>query len=121
MNEAEDQIIDNFLNEICFLFPEVKRKMDSHDVFVTTSKMEEFANATTQAFSSGNIALAQSYLDYINEKLPNAHPKEFEFIDVYYVEHLFWQASQKTKEMGWPLVPTKLQSLYVAFHGKPAV
>lgn len=59
--------------------------------------------------------------DYINEKLPNAHPKEFEFIDVYYVEHLFWQASQKTKEMGWPLVPTKLQSLYVAFHGKPAL
>lgn len=39
MNEAEDQIIDNFLNEICFLFPEVKRKMDSHDVFMATSKL----------------------------------------------------------------------------------
>ena len=121
MNQEEEQIINNFLNEICSLFPEVKPRMDSHDDFMTTSKMEEFANATTQAFSSGNTELAKSYLDYINKKLTNAHPKEFEFIDVYYVENLFWQASQQTKELGWPLVPAKLQSLYVAFHGKPAL
>ena len=46
---------------------------------------------------------------------------EFEFIDVDYVEHLFWKASKSTKEIGWPLVPPKLQELYVKFHGTTAI
>ena len=65
--------------------------------------------------------LRKSYLSYVNNKLIDAHPIEFEYIDVYYVEHLFWKANDDTKAIGWPLVPPKLQKLYVDFHGSTAI
>jgi len=117
----DDDIVECFLNEICYTFPEIKPLMDNIDVCMTTSKMEVFAEATCLAFSNGNIELAIKYLSYMDKKLIDSHPKEFEFIDVYYVEHLFWNVSQLTKEIGWPLVPPKLQKLYVKFHGKTAI
>lgn len=118
---SDEEVVEKFLHEICELFPEVKERMDSHDEYMTTFKMEEFANATTLAFASDQIEVAKKYLSYMNHKLANAHPKEFEFIDVYYVENLFWNAAPETKQKGWPLVPPKLQELYVKFHGKPAL
>jgi hypothetical protein len=117
----DDEVIERFLDEICNFFPEIKTLIESHDECMTTSMMEEFSNATTIAFSEGNIELAKSYLSYINNKLVAAHPKELEFIDVYYVENLFWNANLATKRVGWPLVPAKLQKLYFEFHGKPAL
>ena len=113
-------MIDGFLNEIVTIFPEVKVRMDMHEYNVPTFKMEEFANATTFAMASGQVELAKKYMDYIDSKLACATHKEFEFIDVYYVEHLFWNATDKTKEIGWPLVPSRLQDLYIKFHGKAA-
>lgn len=117
----DDDVVKNFLDEICCIFPEIKPFMDNQDECMATSKMEAFADATCVAFACGNIELAQTYLSYMDKKLINPHPKEFEFIDVYYVEHLFWNASQLTREIGWPLVPSKLQELYVKFHGCTAI
>ncbi len=113
------KVINNILNEICTHFPEIRALMDSHEQCMTTSKMEAFAHATTNAIADGNLVLAQKYLNYIDLKITNAHPKEFEYIDVYYTENLFWDVSSKTKEIGWRLVPARLQKLYVAFHGAP--
>ena len=39
-----------------------------------------------------------------------------EYIDSYYVEHLFWNATPIGIEIGWPLVPDKLKKLYLDFH-----
>ncbi|MCL1089139.1 hypothetical protein L2744_05855 [Shewanella profunda] len=119
MNDSD--VIEVFLDEICALFPEVKVRMDLHEDDMTTFKMEAFANATTLAISSGQIELAKTYMDYMDRKLINANPKEFEFIDVYYVEHLFWNATDVARHVGWPLVPSKLKELYVKFHGKSAL
>ena len=112
----DDDVVQSFLNEICCTFPEIKLLMDDQDESMTTSKMEAYADATCIAFANGNIELAQTYLSYMEQKLVDVHPKEFEFIDVYYVEHLFWQASRATKEIGWPLIPPKLKTLYLNFH-----
>ena len=43
------------------------------------------------------------------EKLVNAEAKVIEYIDVYYVETLFWGANSHTIAVGWPLVPVNLQ------------
>ena len=49
------------------------------------------------------------------EKLVNAEAKVIEYIDVYYVETLFWGASSHTIGVGWPLVPGNLQSFIPIF------
>lgn len=118
---VDNNVVKNFIDEICNVFPEVKPLIDNHEDFMITSKMEAFSQATCDAFANGNIELAKKYLSYIDAKLVDSHPIEFEYIDVYYVEHLFWNSSELTKEIGWPLVPPKLQDLYVKFHGKSAV
>ena len=120
-NRNNIEVIEAFLNEICALFPEVKLRMDLHENDMTTYKMEAFATATTLAIAAGQIDLAKTYLDYIDRKLEHASAKEFEYIDVYYVEHLFWNATAVTRQVGWPLLPTKLKQLYVQFHGKSAL
>jgi len=114
-------VIKSFIDEICHVFPEVKPLMDIHEDFMVTSKMEAFSKATCDAFANDNIELAKKYLRYIDTKLVDSHPIEFEYIDVYYVEHLFWKSSELTKKIGWPLVPQELQELYVKFHGKSAI
>jgi hypothetical protein len=117
----DDEVLQCFFDEICSVFPEIKPLMDMQNEFMITAKMEVFADATCIAFADGNISLAKNYLSYINNKLIDAHPIEFEYIDVYYVEHLFWKANDDTKAIGWPLVPPKLQKLYVDFHGSTAI
>ncbi|MGB2742557.1 MAG: hypothetical protein WBC60_18585 [Cognaticolwellia sp.] len=116
-----DKIAQHLLDEICTIFPEMIPVMDNHERYMMTSKMEAFADATCKALAQGHIALAEKYLAYIDNKLIDAHSTVFEYIDVYYVEHLFWEATPSTKAIGWPLIPDKLQKLYVNFHGKAAL
>ncbi len=113
-----DDVVYNLLNEISVQFPEVKALMSIYDKDETTFRMEAFSKATTQAVTLGYIEQAQRYLNYMAEKLLNADAKVIEYIDVYYVETLFWGASSHTIAVGWPLVPAKLQTLYINFHGR---
>jgi len=117
----DDDVVQSFLNEICCTFPEIKPLMDEQEECMTTSKMEAFADATCIAFANDNIELAQKYLSYMELKLVDAQPKAYEFIDVYYVERLFWQSNSATKAIGWPLIPQKLKALYENFHGTKAI
>ncbi len=41
------------------------------------------------------------------------------FIDVCFVENLFWQVTPKNAAPVWALLPKNLQTLYVSFHGRP--
>ena len=113
-----ERLINAFLEEICRDFPELEVRMNLHDEAMTTSKMEEVAKATTEAIAGGNIELAKKYLSFMEGRLSQANSVEYEFIDVYFAENLFWGASSETIEKGWCLVPTKLKKLYVAFHGR---
>lgn len=113
-----DDVVYNLLNEISVQFPEVKALMSIYDEDETSFRMEAFSKATTQAVTLGYTEQAQRYLNYMAEKLLNADAKVIEYIDVYYVETLFWGASSYTIAVGWPLVPAKLQTLYVNFHGR---
>ena len=69
-------------------------------------------------FALGTVEQKQRYLSFMAEKLVNAEAKVIEYIDVYYVETLFWGASSHTIAVGWPLMPGNLQKLYINFHGK---
>jgi hypothetical protein len=113
-----DPIIDNFLSDICAAFPEILSKMEAHEDYMTASRMEEFANATTAAFSQGDVARGTSYLSFMSERLNVENLKEYEFIDVYYVENLFWPPHSNAATIGWPLVPDNLKTLYLRFHGR---
>tara|TARA_B100001057_G_scaffold199775_1_gene200472 strand:- start:21 stop:383 length:363 start_codon:yes stop_codon:yes gene_type:complete len=113
-----DVVIYNLLHEITAQFPEVKALLSIYDKDETTFKMEAFSKATTHAFALGYVEQAQRYLSFMAEKLVNAEAKVIEYIDVYYVETLFWGANSHTIAVGWPLVPVNLQKLYINFHGK---
>lgn len=111
------KIVD-FLAEIILKFPETKIIFDKHDEDMLTAKFEAFAELTTRKISEGKLACAKKYLDYVSAKLKQADAIEREYIDVYYTENLFWDASENTIKTGWKLVPQNLQKLYVDFHGK---
>jgi hypothetical protein len=55
----------------------------------------------------------------MSEKLDTATKAEFEYIDVYYTEHLFWKGTKEGIERGWPLVPDNLKNYTWAFMVKP--
>ena len=110
--------IRRFLKEIRTKFPDVVPLMEKHEKWALTFLMEEFANLTTILFNQGNLEEALEQLQYMSEKLDTATKAEFEYIDVYYTEHLFWKGTKEGIERGWPLVPGNLKKLYLGFHGK---
>jgi hypothetical protein len=116
-----DPIVEKFLTDICTAFPEIRSRMDRHDDYMTTSKMQEFAEATTEAFASGDTKAAVAYLTFMSKRLNVDNDREYEFIDVYYVENLFWPPGTEAARIGWPLVPENLKRLYLEFHRKPPV
>lgn len=107
-----------FIEEIKKRFPNVTPLMAKHEPTAYTFQMEEFANLTTCAFNNGDIAEAKEHLLFMSEKFNTANRVEREYIDTYYVEHLFWQATDSGIRTGWPLMPENLAQLYIAFHGK---
>lgn len=115
--EAEN--IQYFLEDICKTFPEVRPLMERLEPYMTTEHMEAFATATTKELGQIDPARGVAYLTYMSEKLRVATTERRKFIDVYYVENLFWQASPVAIKQGWKFVPENLKSLYLAFHGKP--
>ncbi|MAP23461.1 MAG: hypothetical protein CL582_21235 [Alteromonadaceae bacterium] len=110
--------IRQFLKEICTKFPNVVPLMEKHEKCEHPFLMEEFANLTTILFNQGNLEEALEQLQYMSEKLESASKAEFEYIDVYFTEHLFWKGTQEGIEYGWPMVPDNLKKLYLDFHGK---
>lgn len=116
-----DPVVQAFLNDICRTFPEIRPWMEQHDDEMPTSKMEAFANATTEAFAQKDIPRALAYLSFMSRRLNPGNSKEFEYIDVYYVENLFWPRETDAARTGWPYVPENLKALYLGFHGRPPV
>ena len=110
--------IKRFIKDIQSRFPDTVPLMEKHESWALTFRMEEFANSTTFAFNENRLAEAERHLSYISQKLDSATSIEFEYIDKYYVEHLFWNATPAGIKAGWPLVPNNLKKLYIDFHGK---
>ncbi|KDC54271.1 DUF7674 family protein [Pseudoalteromonas sp. S3431] len=114
----EKQEIIRFIKDIQCKFPDVIPLMDKHESWALTFRMEEFANLTTFAFNENKVTNALKHLSYMSLKLDSASPAELEYIDTYYVEHLFCKATPIGIEIGWPLVPDILKKLYLDFHGQ---
>jgi hypothetical protein len=112
-------VVVAFLNDICEAFPEMRPLMNRHEQLMTTSKMEEFANETTRAFGVGDTDRAISYLTFMSHQLNPEHKVEYEYIDVYYVENLFWPHGSEAARAGWSHMPENLRELFIKFHGKP--
>ena len=74
--------------------------------------------STLAVVNENNLTEAQKHLSFMSEKLDTATPVELEYIDRYYVEHLFWKATPDGIKSGWPLVPSNLKKMYISFHGK---
>lgn len=113
-----DQEIRQFIEDIQSKFPGVISLMYKHEECEFAFRMEEFANLTTFAFNENRLAEAEKHLSYMSQKLDSASPEELEYINTYYVEHLFWKATPDGIQFGWPLVPNNLKKLYIDFHGK---
>lgn len=115
------QVITQFLNDICAAFPEVRPLMNRHEQSMPTAKMEAFANETTRAFAVGDLERGTAYLEFMSRRLDPGRKLEFEYIDVYYVEALFWPHGSPAAAVGWPCVPDNLKALFLRFHGRPPV
>ena len=109
--------IRRFLKDISKHFPEAVPLLEQHEKWAYTYRFEAFSELTNQAFISGDIDKAISYLNYMSKKFESASNIEAEYIDVYYVEHLFFSCTAEAIDFGWPLVPKNLQQLYINFHG----
>lgn len=109
--------IRRLLKDICKHFPETVSLMERHEKWAYTFRFEAFSELTNQALNSGESDKAIAYLNYMSSKLESASSVEAEYIDVYYVEHLFFSCTPKAIELGWPLVPKNLKLLYINFHG----
>ena len=101
--------IRRFLKESRTKFPDVVPLMEKHESWALTFLMGEFANLTTILLNQGDLEEALEQLHYMSEKLDTATEAEFEYIDVYYTEHLFWKGTKEGIERGWPLVPDNLK------------
>lgn len=112
-----DQAIQRLLDDICRAFPEIRARMARHQDFMTSAKLEEFAQATTEAFAEGELRRGMAYADFVSQRLNPAHLAEYEYLDTYYVEHLFWPEDLAAAHAGWPLLPDNLKALYLGFHG----
>ncbi|ALO42090.1 DUF7674 family protein [Pseudoalteromonas phenolica] len=110
-------VIRRFLKDITQHFPEAVPLMEQHEKWAYTSRFEAFSELTNQAFNSGDIDKAIAYLNYMSDKFESASGIEAEYIDVYYVEHLFFSCTTQGIDLGWSLVPKNLQQLYINFHG----
>jgi hypothetical protein len=118
-DSMETDSTENLLEDICKTFPEVRPLIEKLEPYMTTERMETFAACTTKELGTPDPARGAAYLTYMSEKLRIATAERRKFIDVYYVEPLFWQASPLAIKQGWKLVPENLKSRYLAFHGKP--
>ena len=110
--------IRRFIKDIQTRFPDTVPLMEKHESWALTFRMEEFANLTTFAFNEHRLSEAEKHLSYMSQKLDSATLAELEYIDTYYVEHLFWKATADGIKSGWPLIPNNLKKLYIDFHGK---
>jgi hypothetical protein len=113
--------IDALLAEICRNFPEVAPHMDGHETWMRAARMEAFAEVTTQAFSRGEAERGRQYLEFMAARLDGNDAQIYEYIDVYYVENLFWDAPKPAAERGWRCLPENLKDLYLKFHKRPPV
>jgi len=117
----KDREIENFIKEIRVKFPDVSINIDNwlehqgytEDDKMYTSMMEAFSQSTTDHIKEKNTESAQMHLNYISNKLMSASTKEYEYIDVYYVESLMWDIEDKSiLKYGWNLMPNNLKKLY---------
>lgn len=83
------------------------------------ARVEEFARETTRAFETGDLARGRAYLAFMAQRLNKDNPVEYEYIDVYYAENLFWPHGSEAARLGWPWVPENLKGLFLEFHRKP--
>jgi hypothetical protein len=115
----EIQETKRMLRDICSRFPEIRSRIESHDEYMTTLRLEEFSRCTTDALADDDQSKGMAYLKYMMEKYRTASPEGRRFIDTYFVEALFWKATKKTVNRSWCLIPEPFKDLYVAFHGQP--
>ena len=114
-----DPDIQALLDDFGRRFPAILERWRGVDDVMTTSRMEAFAALTTVDLGKDDPRDGAAQLAYMSARLRSASAKEREYIDAYYVEALFFEASDRAIERGWPLVPANLKQLYIAFHGGP--
>jgi hypothetical protein len=98
-------------------FPELKKRINKIDQVMTTSRLEEFAKATTEAIAQRNPQYVKSHFDFIEHWLKMATPMQYHFIDVYYAEVLLYGLSDEDKKRGWQLMPSHLRQLHQRLWG----
>jgi len=59
-----------------------------------------------------------SVFKYIEMKFVDGSNEVKNCIDVSFVENLFWRVSPRNTGLVWTVLPTHLQRLYIAFHGR---
>ncbi|MFZ6770121.1 DUF7674 family protein [Undibacterium sp. Di26W] len=119
-----DPSVRRLLLNIMRTFPDVALHMircaraQRSIAFCATEMVGEFARVTTEAMRHGDKEVAQSHLLFMSELLKTADEKTREYIDVYYVEELFFGLTPQQKKKAWPWLPANLKQLYAAMWGE---
>lgn len=111
--------INRLLDDVAREFPDVSNSLNCIADVCLDQKLEALADTTTAAFDKGNIKKAKAQLNFVLSKMEQSTVSEQEFIAEHYIKHLFWQASERAIEDGWPKLPARIKNKYLELHGAP--
>lgn len=111
--------ITSLLEQVAREFPDISDTLSRISDIRLDQKLETLADTTTLAFDRGHIKKAKAQLNFVLTKMDCATLFEQEFIAEHYVKHLFWQASERAIEEGWPKLPSGIKKKYLELHGAP--
>lgn len=119
--------IQKFFHEIRSKYPELTDAADKEHMQKFFDGKFEYVSLWFESFSNAlnsemNKATdPEQYIElfkYFGEKFETETEEIRKYIDVYFVENLFWRVSPKYAVEYWFIITENLKNLYVNFHGK---
>ena len=117
--------VDRFLAELKVNFPEISRKTDV--IHINTwgcldsksnfSWLENLARAINNEMANDVPAHRyQQLFSFLSKQYQSDDPLIKEYIDVSFVENLFWKIPKDKAASYWVILPNNLKLLYINFH-----
>ena len=119
--------VEEMYEEFRIQFPDLTLAADARHVKIWDSVERETAYVWFESLANTlNTMMAtpehrtdfSSIFNYFDEKFRVGNKDEKNCIEVSFVENLFWQVGPRHAAPVWARLPTRLQQLYIGFHGR---